>query len=136
MTRAKCGEHGLSGDLDANGDPKCQGCRHQLGLLPIAAPEPARDDRCGKPGHEYARRQNCPLCGSERAERYGSLETRIARAACRAAIRKPTVRSVPEPGELTHAVIVPGLDRASVEARPVHRHVKGGLRVVDGGRTS
>lgn len=135
MTRSKCGEHGLSGDLDASGDPKCQLCRHQLGLLPIAAPEPAREDRCGKPGHEYAPRQNCPLCGSERAERYGSLERRKARAAVRVAVRRPTERKAPEPGELTHAVIVPGLDRVSVAARPVHRPVKGGLRVVDGGQS-
>ena len=134
MTAAKCGEHGLSGDLDTNGDPKCQGCRLLLGLLPIAAPEPVREDRCGKSGHEFAPRQNCPLCGSERAERYGSLETRMTRAAVRAAVRRPTERSVPEPGELAHAVIVPGLDHESVAARPIHRHVKGGLRIVDGGR--
>jgi hypothetical protein len=98
--RARC-EHGLSGDLDERGDPRCQLCRHLLGLLPAAAPPPPRPDRCNKPGHEHHQRRNCPACGSERGELYGSIATRQARAAARTAIRRPTLPTPPEPGERT-----------------------------------
>lgn len=132
MKATRC-EHGLSGDLRPDGTPRCQVCRVLLGDLAPTTMAAAADDRCGKTGHELHPRQNCPGCASERAEAYGSLETRVNRAKLRQTIRRPTERSVPEPGELTHAAVVNGLDRESVMARPLHRPVKGGFRVVDGG---
>jgi len=95
-------EHGLSGDLDANGNPRCQLCRFLIGALVVTGPPTAADDRCHKPGHELARRQNCPACASERAEQFGSIETRQTRAELRQIIRRPTDPNRPT-DELAHS---------------------------------
>ena len=137
-TSGKCGEHGLSAGwrdvrddagrpvLDDQGKPKqeprCRPCRILGGYEQVGPVQHDPDEaRRMRPG--------------DRAQQFGSVEQRQARAERMKPIRARALPTQPGPGELYGADLLRGVTRQQITDRPKHRPTgRGGLWVVDGGR--